>query len=805
MNKNKLVVYSCFLFILGLSVNDVPAQNKNQKNVSLIFCITDSASGSPVELANVILLNSSDSSFSAGGVSSAEGTVTFNNISAGNYFANISFLGYKPETISPIYIPADSPPESGFKVILKPQSIKLSPVTVSAPKEIIVYEENKIVYNASRDSLNFGGSAMEVLENAPMVKIDVDDNISLLGRRTVSIFLNEIPVNRMGISNKDLLKTIHWSEIDRIEIMHNPPQEFDVQDNGGAINIILKKKEDKKYSGYVDASGTTKNEYNSGLGFNYRLNKLNIRSSYSISYSDYNTYTDTYRENMLTEKPVFLLNNNDSRNKNIRNSFRLVLSYIHDSKTSLFQTANYNILNNNNVFSASNKFSDNDNNLVSYYINNRFSRNSTNYFSYSSNFLKTFSSSRHKLTSIFSFSNNLMNLKNELTSSDLLNNPDIFNTSQNYSQNKNNSYSFYLTYRHPVWTESSLNFGYSGDYKTLWLRNNYYDLDGSFYTENLKSKLHQDYEEQNHRFSFGLSGKLGNFNYYLSLELNNQHTNNKNILSSDNFHSSFSQLNPDISLRYKIGNSGMLRTSWSLSERNPLNKELNPYVDYSDSSSITTGNPGLKPEKMEEFTLDYNDFSAGRSFAAAIQYRRAWDEIETYTYLKNEKTAVTTYKNLGKTWEIYLHGNYSQEITRWFSMSLSLSMDKEKFSNNEYNDKKIPYTIFFSPEIRLKNFLLQADVKYSSSYGSFQYSSPESYYVNLGIKTSIFEKRLFLYFKAKDIFNTLNRNSTRYGTGYISSVRTNETSRILSLGLSYYFQETESAEQRVEEELKDDF
>jgi hypothetical protein len=332
---------------------------------------------------------------------------TFNNISAGNYFANISFLGYKPETISPIYIPADSPPESGFKVILKPQSVKLSPVTVSAKKDKIVFEDDKIVYNVMQDARILGGSAMEVLENAPMVKIDIDDNVKLLGRKSVAVCIDDVPITSLGMSTKDYLKSIHWTEIERIEIMHNPPSGYDIPEGSGAINIILKKKIDKKYSGFVDAAGTTKDEYNSGVGLNYKLGELNIKSSYSGSYFDFKSFTDVFRQSSLNDIPVLLNSENDSRYKSLKNSFRLVLIYNPDNKISIFQTTNYNYLYNKNSIDIVNLYTDEAQNTPGMVKNNKISVTGTSFFSYALNYMQSCSSNKQKLKAIFIASNNL--------------------------------------------------------------------------------------------------------------------------------------------------------------------------------------------------------------------------------------------------------------------------------------------------------------------------------------------------------------------------------------------------------------
>jgi protocatechuate 3,4-dioxygenase beta subunit len=56
------------------------------------------AENSPLEGVNVAL-QTMDSTFVSGGVTDAKGNFAIKNITPGNYYLNMSFVGYKPERL----------------------------------------------------------------------------------------------------------------------------------------------------------------------------------------------------------------------------------------------------------------------------------------------------------------------------------------------------------------------------------------------------------------------------------------------------------------------------------------------------------------------------------------------------------------------------------------------------------------------------------------------------------------------------------------------------------------------------------
>ncbi|MEO6760191.1 MAG: outer membrane beta-barrel family protein, partial [Saprospiraceae bacterium] len=84
-----------------------------------------------------------------------------------------------------------------------------------------------------------------------------------------------------------MLEGMSASNIERIELIHTPPANFDAEGNAGIINIVLKKTEDDGLNGgYSLNAGYGKREkYGAGLNFNYRKKIVNLFGSYDYRFN----------------------------------------------------------------------------------------------------------------------------------------------------------------------------------------------------------------------------------------------------------------------------------------------------------------------------------------------------------------------------------------------------------------------------------------------------------------------------------------------------------------------------------------
>jgi outer membrane receptor protein involved in Fe transport len=106
------------------------------------------------------------------------------------------------------------------------------------------YEVQQNPHSAQKDSI-------QLLRGLPAVTITPDDQINLLGSGNVTI-----QVDGRTVSDPDTiahLRTLHGSDIERIEVITNPSAQYSAQGTGGIINFVLRKKRSDGVSGSASA------------------------------------------------------------------------------------------------------------------------------------------------------------------------------------------------------------------------------------------------------------------------------------------------------------------------------------------------------------------------------------------------------------------------------------------------------------------------------------------------------------------------------------------------------------------------
>jgi len=145
-----------------------------------------------------------------------------------------------------------------------------------------------MVVNVANSIIASGSTALEVLEKAPGVTVDrQNDQISLRGKEGVIV---QIDGKQTFLPMPDvvaLLRNMPSDNIDRIELITNPSAKYDAAGNSGIIDIRLKKNNNIGTNGSVSVSagsGRYARERGS-LQINHRTSKINLFGNYS-AYND---------------------------------------------------------------------------------------------------------------------------------------------------------------------------------------------------------------------------------------------------------------------------------------------------------------------------------------------------------------------------------------------------------------------------------------------------------------------------------------------------------------------------------------
>ena len=166
---------------------------------------------------------------------------------------------------------------------MQPNSHSLNTVSITAAKPLIEHKIDRTVMNVENSVLAAGNSAMDILERAPGVSVDKDDNISLKGKQGVTVMINDKLTYLTAAQLATLLRSTDGNTIQSIEIITNPSAKYDAAGNSGIINIKLKKNKQTGTNGSVTL-GAGYGAYwkdNETLQLNHKEGNLNVFGTFS--------------------------------------------------------------------------------------------------------------------------------------------------------------------------------------------------------------------------------------------------------------------------------------------------------------------------------------------------------------------------------------------------------------------------------------------------------------------------------------------------------------------------------------------
>ena len=159
-------------------------------------------------------------------------------------------------------------------------SKNLEAVTVTAKKTLIERKAGITTIRIDALLTATGTNALEVLEQLPGVQVN-NGQISLRGKSNVTVYIDNKPIYLDGNELAAYLQSLSGYAIEKIELLPQPPANYDAAGNGGVIHIILKKGKTKGFNGSLlseNIQGRYARLLQNGQ-FNFRYRQVNIYGS----------------------------------------------------------------------------------------------------------------------------------------------------------------------------------------------------------------------------------------------------------------------------------------------------------------------------------------------------------------------------------------------------------------------------------------------------------------------------------------------------------------------------------------------
>ena len=245
----------------------------------------------PVDFANVLLRSPKDSTLITGAITDSLGKFRI-EVAPGKYLLEIRALGlqayHKTLTLSGAM--------NLGELLLNEEATQLSAVQVTGKRPIMLRKADRMVFDATQIA-PAASSALDVLRQTPGLNV-TDDGISIIGKGSVIVLINEKRVRLAGSALVSLLRSYPQSDLSEIQILTTPPAKYEAEGNAGILNIVLKKVKNDYFGGSVSPSFgllADRPRYNLSTNFNYKKDKVTASLQLAAGHGGYLGNFNSYR------------------------------------------------------------------------------------------------------------------------------------------------------------------------------------------------------------------------------------------------------------------------------------------------------------------------------------------------------------------------------------------------------------------------------------------------------------------------------------------------------------------------------
>jgi iron complex outermembrane receptor protein len=748
---------------------------------------------SPAAAATIILLRSGDSSVVRSVITEKTGVFRLTGIPPDKYLVLVTVIGYTKSYYGPYQV------NRGQTVNIPDITLSLSPkqlngVTVFGTRPAIEVTPGKMIVNVQSMITAAGSSAYEILRQAPNVRVDNNNNISIIGRQSALVLIDGKPTNLAGEDLAEVLKGIPASTIERIELVTSGSAKYDAS-SGGIINIFLKKGANAGANGTVTGSvGYGKYEKESaGIIFNDRTRQFNIFGNYNYSFNK--SFRNIVTNRVINYNNVLSNYNTDYNNvqKDYTNTFSLGTDYFISANNTIGflingSVADDNFVKNNNLKIFNQSVPDS-----TVTANSDLNRHVTR-VNYNLNYNGKLDGRGKALSADLNYTTY------KRSSSEYITN-DFFNASgsqyrplqllQNLSPSNIKIWLSKVDFTDPLSKTSKLETGIKYSYVTSNndlmfgpLVNGQYQNDPRFsnrflYTENVNA-AYINYEN-----------KFRKFDLTTALRAEQTTAKGNSITTGQVVNNSYLDFFPQVLLTYKYDDKNEFSISYNRAIARPVYEDINPFLYYIDPYDYRSGNPYLKPQYSDNIELSYN-YKKTFLFTLYSQILHNAYDLNFFEQNDASKVNITIRKNLGTIYNYGIKFFAPVRFTSWWNGNFSIDAAYQRYVAYPVNgnlNKGTPDINFSSTQQFIISNTLSAELsgKYESPnfYGISQFKT--NYRVDAGLSKQLFNKRASLKLSGADIFNTLrDRSQVNYQNLNISIMDKKE-SQVARLTFTYRF------------------
>ena len=691
----------------------------------------------------------------------------------------------------------DHDKDLGLILIPNQQEINLSETVVTAQKKLIEKKVDRLIFNPDQAEGAKGGNALDALRLAPRIKVDeTTDAISIIGKGTVMVLIND-RLSQMNVDQlSNYLKTIRTEDIEKIEVITNPPAKYDASGNSGVINIVLKTGKSNSLNGNINGSGNYAKYLGGNIngGINYRKDKWTLSARGFIGENTWgnNSYNQT----------IYTANQWDTKTKaKSANGFAgigITTDYQVNDKLITGITFDYSSGQGDTYNTSRTNIFDRPSYDLERYITNDYKDTKWDwkYLGINYHVIKKFDEEGKRLTFDFDYSKNLSGSTNAIVSNELFADntplPNKYQGNKTVDDGNADRLNFSVDMEHPV-SSWKMNYGTrirAG--KDTNTSNRFYKTTGD-YVEQDDYSYDFSYNENIYAFYYSIEKSLSE-KWTAKVGLRYEHAVVKGLSEEQNisYKNQYNGLFPTAYVMYQPNENNSFSINYSRRVDRPFMWYLNPMFLKNNDYSYSVGNPNLVPSYANNFEFEY----AYKDLSVTSIYLNATEDLMGRISQYDQETQQELSKpyNYAKSLSIGASENINVKPIKGWKLNAALDVYYIKTTGQipgyDYSLDGITGSLRISNNIELnkkKTFF----ANYTYSYYTKGSDSDLDQYTDFmhhsaGLRALFFDKKLQVSFNANNIFRDKSPVYSRYYNDVFSSSYS-EALRNFRLGITYNF------------------
>ncbi len=683
---------------------------------------------------------------------------------------------------------------------------------------------DKKVYRVDQNGVAAGGTAEDALKNVPSLAVDIDGNVTLRNSAP-QIFVDGRPTTLT-------MDQIPADAIDNVEVITNPSAKYDASGgSSGIVNIVLKKDRKVGYNGSVRAGIDMRGRTNLGGDINAREGKFNAFLGGNLNLRRNIGTGETDRDNLFGMPLTSVLQTSNNENNGFFAGGRAGIDWFATNRNTFTLSGNFN----KGRFKPEDRLNIHTDTLYDSYTTSsdalRLSKSERQFQNLGAQlaFKHLFPKDGKEWTADVNFNGTKSNGGGDFTTQ-----YPTFETRQRQANTGNNiSFTTQTDFTTPLNSNMKLEAGGRAairDYKSE-NSNSQYDFASDQYIIVPGFADRYQYNDQVYAAYTTFSHSFPKWGYQVGLRAESSLYVGELLNSDSSFRNEYPlSLFPSAFLTYKLNEEDNLQLSYTRRINRPGFFQLIPYPDFSDSLTVSVGNPGLKPEFTNALELSYqNIFAKGHNVLISTYYREATDLITRYQYpefneVLNREAVISTFRNANSSKAYGVEFTIKNTVWKKLELTTNLNFYNSivNASNVETDLKTEQFTWFGKENINLKlpaSFTFQVSGEYQSrtsfasdggggggrgpggggggymggpSSTAQGYSLP-NWFVDVSLRKDLWKRTATITLSMQDIFRSRRTGSHTESTVFIQDTWRRRDPQLVRLNFSYRFGKFDSS------------